>query len=42
MDEKQHNLTRQIIHIDMDCFCAAVEIRDNPKLAKLPASDIVN
>lgn len=29
---------RKIIHIDMDCFFAAVEIRDNPKLAKLPVA----
>lgn len=27
------NLQRKIIHIDMDCFYAAVEIRDNPCLA---------
>jgi DNA polymerase-4 len=27
------NLQRKIIHIDMDCFYAAVEIRDNPSLA---------
>ncbi len=25
-----HN--RKIIHIDMDCFFAAIEIRDDPKL----------
>ena len=24
---------RKIIHIDMDCFYAAVEIRDSPELA---------
>ncbi|OWZ84915.1 DNA polymerase IV [Natranaerobius trueperi] len=28
--------TRQIIHIDMDAFFAAVEIRDNPKLKDKP------
>lgn len=28
--------TRKIIHIDMDCFFAAVEIRDNPSLRGLP------
>lgn len=29
---------RKIIHIDMDCFYAAVEIRDNPKLADKPVA----
>jgi DNA polymerase IV len=38
MDNKQNNLSRKIIHIDMDCFYAAVEIRDNPALAKLPVA----
>ena len=28
--------SRKIIHIDADCFYAAVEIRDNPKLKGLP------
>lgn len=27
---------RKIIHIDMDCFYAAIEIRDNPSLANKP------
>lgn len=27
---------RKIIHIDMDCFFAAVEMRDNPTLANIP------
>jgi DNA polymerase-4 len=27
---------RKIIHVDMDCFYAAVEMRDNPKLAEVP------
>ncbi len=27
-----NDLSRKIIHIDMDAFFAAVEIRDNPKL----------
>ncbi|TXI94218.1 MAG: DNA polymerase IV [Neisseriales bacterium] len=29
---------RKIIHIDMDCFYAAVEIRDNPSLTNLPVA----
>ena len=27
---------RKIIHIDMDCFYAAVEMRDNPELVNIP------
>ncbi len=27
---------RKIIHVDCDCFFAAVEVRDNPQLANLP------
>lgn len=30
------NLPRKIIHIDMDCFYAAIEIRDNPSLSNKP------
>lgn len=30
--------TRKIIHIDMDCFYAAIEIRDNPALAEKPVA----
>lgn len=30
------NLTRKIIHVDMDCFYAAVEMRDNPVLKSVP------
>lgn len=29
---------RKIIHIDMDCFFAAIEIRDNPSLASKPVA----
>ena len=32
----QKPTTRKIIHIDADCFYAAVEIRDNPTLKGLP------
>ncbi|MGF1680485.1 DNA polymerase IV [Photobacterium minamisatsumaniensis] len=28
--------TRKIIHVDMDCFYAAVEMRDNPELRDIP------
>ena len=36
MTEEHSPRQRKIIHIDADCFYAAVEIRDNPKLAGLP------
>lgn len=29
---------RKIIHVDMDCFYAAIEIRDNPELANKPVA----
>ncbi len=32
------NPLRKIIHIDMDCFYAAIEIRDNPALANKPVA----
>ena len=31
-----HIKQRKIIHVDMDCFFAAVEMRDNPKLRNIP------
>ncbi|VVC75608.1 DNA polymerase IV [Aquicella siphonis] len=34
----RHEMTRKIIHIDMDCFYAAIEIRDNPSLADKPVA----
>ena len=33
---KQRDLTRTIVHVDMDMFYAAVEMRDNPALAGVP------
>jgi DNA polymerase-4 len=38
MNNKADANTRKIIHIDMDCFYAAIEIRDNPMLANLPVA----
>lgn len=32
------NTQRKIIHVDMDCFYAAIEIRDNPSLADKPVA----
>ncbi|HEY0793127.1 MAG TPA: DNA polymerase IV [Chthoniobacterales bacterium] len=29
-------MERQIIHLDMDCFYAAIEVRDHPELAEKP------
>ena len=36
-----NDLSRKIIHIDMDAFFAAVEIRDNPKLKGKPVNLLV-
>lgn len=33
-----NNPHRKIIHIDMDCFYAAIEMRDNPELADKPVA----
>lgn len=35
-NEQEHEQMRKIIHIDMDCFYAAIEMRDFPELAKHP------
>ncbi|MDI9818061.1 MULTISPECIES: DNA polymerase IV [unclassified Legionella] len=34
----KHSKQRKIIHVDMDCFYAAIEIRDNPRLAGKPVA----
>lgn len=34
--EKNRDLTRVIVHVDMDAFYAAVEIRDCPELKDKP------
>ncbi|XP_007903546.1 DNA polymerase kappa isoform X2 [Callorhinchus milii] len=34
--EKRRDMSRTIVHIDMDAFYAAVEIRDNPELKDKP------
>ncbi|XP_065513943.1 DNA polymerase kappa isoform X2 [Caloenas nicobarica] len=34
--EKNRNLSNTIVHIDMDAFYAAVEMRDNPELKEKP------
>jgi len=34
--EDQRDLTRVVVHVDMDAFYAAVEARDNPALANVP------
>jgi len=31
-------MSHKIIHVDMDCFYAAIEIRDNPILQNLPVA----
>lgn len=34
----EEEIERKIIHIDMDCFYAAIEMRDNPKLRGKPVA----
>lgn len=34
--ERSRNLSSTIVHIDMDAFYAAVEMRDNPELKEKP------
>lgn len=34
--ERNRNLSSTIVHIDMDAFYAAVEMRDNPELKEKP------
>lgn len=36
MHEKSREMSRTIVHIDMDAFYANVEIRDNPSLGDKP------
>ena len=36
--EESRDLSRSIVHIDMDAFYAAVEMRDNPKLRNIPVA----
>jgi len=33
---KRRNLSRTIVHVDMDAFYAAVEMLDRPELRELP------
>lgn len=34
--EKERDLSRYAVHVDMDAFYAAVEMRDDPSLRSIP------
>ncbi|XLX42065.1 DNA polymerase IV [Ectopseudomonas mendocina] len=36
LDEASEDVVRKIIHVDCDCFYAAIEMRDDPSLANRP------
>ena len=38
MSDTLNTKPRKIIHIDMDCFYASIEIRENPALADKPVA----
>lgn len=38
MRESTSKKLRKIIHVDMDCFYVAIEMRDNPKLREKPVA----
>ena len=38
LDQDNQSKLRKIIHIDMDCFYAAIEIRENPKFKEHPVA----
>ena len=38
LDRDNQSKLRKIIHIDMDCFYAAIEIRENPKFKDQPVA----
>jgi len=38
LEDRKLNSIRKIIHIDMDCFYAAIEMRDFPEFANMPVA----